>query len=331
VHEEVVRTRVNPEYSRGAAYTGSYAAENEDGVVEVELEDELEVLEVRQVRGAERQVEENTARRKTKKTQRRREGRKRLKDGRQKRKRQVEEGATPSTPTRAARSLQPQMGTPVQAGSVAITRQGAHTPLRHARLQGPRAATPIPYVAHPTLVVNVTMAGMQRQYRMPSNTVGGLCRAVHQATEGETGTGELQVWRTYGDQQPLNKSRLLFKAGVQDGDCLTMAYVAYATGAEESAAAVAAPPMAPPRPRAPAGAAPLEEWQPAEGLDSAVMVRFMTEVQAFKYGELGTCEAPQETLEQLIFGAWRRDDFPSQWIICLFPHRYNPIPHDAES
>jgi hypothetical protein len=29
------------------------------------------------------------------------------------------------------------------------------------------------------------------------------------------------------------------------------------------------------------------------------MVRVMTEVQAFKYGELGTCAAPQETLEQL--------------------------------
>jgi hypothetical protein len=188
VHEEVVRTRVNPEYSRGAAYTGSScAAENEDGVVEVELEleDELEVLEMGQVRGAERQVEENATRRKTKKNQRRREGRKRLKDGRLKRRRQVEEEATPSTPTRAARSLQPQMGTPVQAGSVAITRQGAHTPLQHARLQGPRAATPIPYVAHSTLVVNVTMAGMQRQYRMPRrNTVGGLC-----GTPGNRGRG----------------------------------------------------------------------------------------------------------------------------------------------
>ena len=39
----------------------------------------------------------------------------------------------------------------------------------------------------------------------------------------------------------------LFKAGVQDGDCLTMAYVAHAIGAEESAAAAAATPMAPPR------------------------------------------------------------------------------------
>ena len=29
------------------------------------------------------------------------------------------------------------------------------------------------------------------------------------------------------------------------------------------------------------------------------MVRVMTEVQAFKYGELGTCAAPQETPEQL--------------------------------
>jgi hypothetical protein len=168
----------------GTAYTGSYAAENEDGIVEVEVEldDELDALEVGQVRGAERQVEERAAERRTKKKQRRRKGRKQLTYGRQKRRRQGEEEATPSTPTRAARSLQPQMGTPVQAGSAAITRQGAHTPLRHARLQGPRVVTPIPHVAHPTLVVNVTMAGMQRQYRMPRrNTVGGLCRAVHQA------------------------------------------------------------------------------------------------------------------------------------------------------
>jgi hypothetical protein len=116
------------------------------------------------------------------------------------------------------------------------------------------------------------------------NTVVGLCRAVHQATEGEAGAGELQVWRTYGDQQPLNKSMSLFKAGVQDGDCLTMAYVAHAIGAEESAAAAA------PRPRAPA----------------AVMVRVMTEVPAFKYGELGTCAAPQVTPEQLS-ESWQRE------------------------
>ena len=60
VHEEVVHTR--------AAFTGSYAAENEDGIVEVELEldDELEALEEGQVRGAERQVEERAAERRTK-------------------------------------------------------------------------------------------------------------------------------------------------------------------------------------------------------------------------------------------------------------------------
>jgi hypothetical protein len=38
----------------------------------------------------------------------------------------------------------------------------------------------------------------------------------------------------------------VFKAGVQDGDFLTMAYVAYVSGAEESTAAAAAMPMAPP-------------------------------------------------------------------------------------
>jgi hypothetical protein len=47
-----------------------------------------------------------------------------------------------------------------------------------------------------------------------------MCRTVHQATEGMDGAGELQVWRTYGDQQPLDRSRSMFKAGVQDGDCL---------------------------------------------------------------------------------------------------------------